>query len=205
MIEVLFDNESKRYYSNVSILRGLLMYNKITYNSNSINMNNTEDDTNNINNDNINNINNDNFVKNMNGFDISLACNWITDNSYPYYIKGKCGKCAKFVRSAIDVGFGTNPNNNTSYTGKNGRPSWAWHYGDFLPKIGFKHLQHITRSDLNSYSPLPGDIAVYKKNGSTSQPGHICMYNGNQWVSDFKQNSVFVYQNTNEGDIFRFT
>ena len=31
------------------------------------------------------------------------------------------------------------------------------------------------------------------------------MYNGNQWVSDFKQNSVFVYQNTNDGDIFRFT
>lgn len=204
-IVIEFDNELKKHYSNCSILRGLIAHtvvisdNSVISNKDNQSTNFQPNDTKYIENNNI-----PEFTKNINGWNIAAAVNWIINNSYPYYIKGKCGKCAKYVRSAIDVGFNTNPNGNDSYTGKRGRPVPARLYVNFLPKIGFKHLCHVTKETLNLYTPQPGDIAVYKKNGSNTEAGHICMWSGKQWISDFKQNSIFVYEKTNEGDIFRF-
>lgn len=143
------------------------------------------------------------FKRNTEGYDIAAACNYLHKISYPYYIKGLCGKCAKFVRSGIDVGFGTDPNT-TSYTAKHGRPTWAWKYMYFLPKIGFKHITRITRANASAFKPEPGDIAVYMQGGNPNYAGHICMFTGYQWESDFKQNSVFVYSTTNIADIYRF-
>lgn len=143
------------------------------------------------------------FKKNPDGYDIQAACQYLHKISYQYYIKELCGKCAKFVRSGIDVGFGTDPNT-TSYTAKHGRPRWAWKYMYFLPNIGFKHITTVTRSNIGVFKPEPGDIGVYKRGGNSDEPGHICMFTGYQWESDFKQNSIFVYSNTNTAEIYRY-
>lgn len=65
-------------------------------------------------------------------------------------------------------------------------------YGEYLVGWGFSLVETA------NYSPVKGDIVViqgYK--GGTADPntgipyGHIQMYNGTQWVSDFKQHRPF--------------
>ena len=41
-------------------------------------------------------------------------------------------------------------------------------------------------TDLSSYTPMAGDVTVYDGNSSHVN-GHVEMYNGEQWVSDFFQ------------------
>lgn len=121
------------------------------------------------------------------GWNVEAACSWIQNNSYPCYIKGKCGHCAKWVRTAIEVGGISTA----------GRPMNAKDYVNFLPRIGFRHYKTIKYNGalarLMQNDILPGDIAVYIKPSNPSSPGHICMFTGKQWCSDFKQNSMWVY------------
>lgn len=83
------------------------------------------------------------------------------------------GLCAMYVRAAIDHGgiptFGF--------------PGNAYEYPEFLKDLDFKQIAtHRTRN----YKPQKGDIMVFNaKKGHRS--GHIAMYNGKLWVSDFKQ------------------
>ena len=126
-------------------------------------------------------------------FDENIAAQWITKHSASVSLHS----CAKYVRMAIEAGF--RDKNATS-----GRPNWAWKYIYYLPKIGFKYLTTVKRKELGRYKPKIGDIAVYLKNNDKNVPGHICMYNGERWISDFKQNNMFVYKGTNEAHIFRF-
>lgn len=53
--------------------------------------------------------------------------------------------------------------------------------------------------------PKPGDIAVTKPHG-THKDGHVSMYDGQNWVSDFIQESIFVYKsaNNNNTTIYRY-
>jgi len=202
--------DEKGYYTSQSIIQGLLFSPSYTYikeSTSSTYSDGFSESTETSNNGNYADMSELNNIATGNGaWDIQKACQWLENNSYPYYIQGKCGKCAKHVRSAIDVGFGTNPNGNDSYTGVHGRPEWAWKYINFLPKIGFKHIGKVSRNQMNSFVPHSGDIAVYQKNGNPNVPGHICMYseNAGKWISDYKQNSMFAYQATKEADIFRF-
>ena len=129
------------------------------------------------------------FRHNPNGWNLRKACKWLQENSQP----GSSGACAKYVRMAIEKGG----------ISTNGRPSWAWKYVNYLPTIGFKHILHHVRGK-TEYVPMAGDIAVYKNGGRTDVPGHICMYTGVQWCSDFRQNSMYVYRTTTECDIYRF-
>lgn len=68
-----------------------------------------------------------------------------------------------------------------------GRPCDAGDYGQFL-------LQHGARAvDSQSYEPQAGDIAVFDK--SDEHPaGHIQVFNGQRWVSDFVQQSFSPYR-----------
>lgn len=127
------------------------------------------------------------FKRNPNGWNIKNACEWLQKNSHTE----STHRCAKYVRMAIEAGGLSTA----------GRPTWAWMYINFLPKIGFKHIGTYVQ---NGYTPEPGDIAVYLKGGNTKVPGHICMWTGIQWCSDFKQNNMIVYRNTKEAYIFRF-
>ena len=137
----------------------------------------------------IDNLNVGIFKRNPKGWNIQQACNWIHNNSKPT----SQHVCAKFVRMAIEAGG----------ISTSGRPNWAWKYINYLPSIGFKFLCKAKRNDPN-YKPEPGDIAVYMKNGDRNVPGHICMWTGKNWCSDFKQNNMIVYSGTPEAYIFRF-
>ena len=128
------------------------------------------------------------FKRNPEGFNIAAACNWLHKNAGA----GAKHVCAKYVRMALEAG-----GINTST-----RPTWAWKYINWLPTVGFKMIGKISRS--SGFSPEPGDIAVYQQGNNPSVPGHICMWTGAEWASDFKQKSAFVYSSTNEAYIFRF-
>ena len=82
--------------------------------------------------------------------------------------------CALYVRRAIGAG---------------GCPTFlqppsACDYDKFLPDLGFEEV------DPEDYEPQAGDIVVFSAI-KRHKHGHICMYNGCQWVSDFKQKSMY--------------
>ena len=52
-----------------------------------------------------------------------------------------------------------------------------------LEKYGFKPLDPTPGAN---YSPMKGDIVVIQET-TASKNGHIAIYNGTNWVSDFKQ------------------
>jgi RHS repeat-associated protein len=109
------------------------------------------------------------------GFNIPAAISALNANAR----SASCGACALYVRKAIQAG-GINTSSH---------PGSAKDYGPFLTKWGF----HSVTSNINdgNYSPMPGDIAVFMGFGNNihgSWNGHIEMFNGTQWISDFRQN-----------------
>lgn len=109
--------------------------------------------------------------------------------------------CAKYVRTFLEYG-----GLNTS-----GRPGLAREYTTYLPTIGFSHIGSLNSTDAQTQftnsGVQPGDIAVYQKPGAPSEPGHICMWTGQQWVSDFRQSHMSVYRSRGavQAHIFRWS
>ncbi len=93
------------------------------------------------------------------------------------------GRCAQYVRDALDQGGGLNvkpPANSIS----------AKDYGSSLENAGFSPVVSQTNSPAPypapEYQPQKGDVAVIQP--VTGHPdGHMEMYNGQNWVSDFQQ------------------
>lgn len=81
------------------------------------------------------------------------------------------GKCAKYVRQAIEAGGVTIPEP---------RPVYAKDYGPKLAELKFSKL------DIENYVAEKGDVAVFQP-PSGQAAGHIQMHNGETWVSDFIQ------------------
>ncbi|MBR6283141.1 MAG: CHAP domain-containing protein [Muribaculaceae bacterium] len=86
--------------------------------------------------------------------------------------------CALYVERAISAG---------------GQPAFivpAWGYAYVLPHMGFDEVGR------DCYVPQKGDVVVFPhvKNHIW---GHIAMYNGHQWVSDFKQRGMIVAKEYN--------
>ena len=79
------------------------------------------------------------------------------------------GKCAQFVRKAVEAGGLTLE-----------RHISAKDYGSSFIKAGFQALAStptvFTPGDVAIIQPIPGH-----------PHGHICMFNGTMWKSDFKQ------------------
>lgn len=134
------------------------------------------------------------FKYNPNGFNIFNACKFLLDRAYPRYIKGLCGYCARAVRQALEAGGLSTA----------GRPGEAKYYVNFLPKLGFKHIGTYTRANEHTYSPQPGDIACYPQVDRPDRPGHICMFTGTYWVSDYIQRRMMEYGPNQYAYIFRF-
>ena len=89
------------------------------------------------------------------------------------------GYCARYVRKALQsAGYEFTPN-----------PS-AYQYASrgTLAQAGFTKIS-------NDMAPQVGDVVVY--NRTSSRPhGHIQIFDGNDWVSDFRQNSISPYSGT---------
>lgn len=113
-------------------------------------------------------------------FDTDKATKHLTENA----LSRSHNCCAWFVMRAMQSG---------------GCPSIilpAWTYRYYLPMIGWKEVS------LDSYSPQKGDICVfpYVKHHIF---GHIAMWNGEQWISDFKQKNIIVNQAYSSYKVYR--
>lgn len=111
-------------------------------------------------------------------FRIDAATDYLMRNTVP---SPGVGSCASHVRSALEAGgFSTD-----------GRPKSACDYDTYLKNRGFIEV------DKTNYTPQKGDIVVHEAIPSTGPNdkghphGHIAMYCGSQWVSDFVQRDMF--------------
>jgi type VI secretion system secreted protein VgrG len=84
-------------------------------------------------------------------------------------------QCATFVREAIAVGgININPH-----------PLDAEDYGPYLLNRGFEVVSP------DSYEPQTGDIAVIQNYPGGNPSGHITMFTGSQWLSDYVQRDMW--------------
>lgn len=89
--------------------------------------------------------------------------------SHTAYENKKNKECAKYVRLALQAG-GIDTSNH---------PIYAKNYGSYLIEWGFHEIPRT------NYKPQKGDIRIWQNYPRGNPAGHIHMYNGNQWVSDF--------------------
>ena len=82
------------------------------------------------------------------------------------------GLCALYVLRALKAGG----------ISVEGHPVNAAKYGGFLLAKGF-----VAIGDPENYRPRKGDVVVIQPRPGTSGPGHIAMFTGEQWVSDYRQ------------------
>lgn len=105
-------------------------------------------------------------------------CDWNAEKAAIYATenaaKKSVGLCAMYVRKAMVAG------GIPLYQGGN-----AWHYKYLLPIIGFEEID-------KKEEMMIGDIVVFQPIGKR-RFGHIAIWNGKQWVSDFKQRSIIVH------------
>jgi hypothetical protein len=107
-------------------------------------------------------------------FNVEIAIKTLNKNA----LLKSSGYCAKYVRLSLEAG-GIKTNN---------RPGSAKDYDSFLKKKGFYAINS------RNYIPLRGDIVVMEAfmGAKKNHPhGHIQMYNGTQWVSDFRQKAFW--------------
>lgn len=98
------------------------------------------------------------------------------------------GYCAQYVREALNSGGYTVRKLDRS-------PAYAKDYGPNLEEAGFEPVassQRINRRPavypLEGYRPQVGDVVVMDTYPtSKNQAGHMAMYDGDSWISDFKQ------------------
>ena len=105
-------------------------------------------------------------------------CDWDGEEAGRYATenaeKKSIGLCAMYVRKAMIAG------GIPLYQGAN-----AWQYKYLLPILRFEEI------DKNEEKKV-GDIVVFQPIGKR-RFGHIAIWNGKQWVSDFKQRSIIVH------------
>jgi peptidoglycan hydrolase-like protein with peptidoglycan-binding domain len=111
--------------------------------------------------------------KPANSFDIDKAIEYLKMTSVPPYGKGEC---ATHVRKGLLTGgIEITPH-----------PVPAKEYGPYLEKYGFEEIS------TNEYNPIKGDIIIMQSfAGASSNYGHIEMYSGTQWISDFIQDDLY--------------
>ncbi len=107
-------------------------------------------------------------------YDINKAVVYLTLNAN----ESSTGYCAQYVRKSFEEGGITT----------NGRPRSAKDYDTYLLNKGFLPINPM------NYTPVKGDVIVWE-GGKHSDHGHIQMYNGKQWISDFRQKSMYPYRN----------
>lgn len=81
------------------------------------------------------------------------------------------GECGKYVREAIEAG-------GIRLIRKNS----AKDYGSSLKTAGFTEYSSVSPGGYKA-----GDIAVIQNPDAQHKHGHMQMYSGSQWISDFKQ------------------
>ncbi|HEY0778279.1 MAG TPA: hypothetical protein VGD56_09960, partial [Gemmatirosa sp.] len=99
-------------------------------------------------------------------------------------------KCAHYVREGLEAGG----------FDSTGRPIAAGDYGPFLTSRGAAAVPR------DGYTPEMGDIVVFPKSARHIW-GHIAVFDGGQWISDFKQRRMSPFrdaQSSNDWTVYRF-
>lgn len=104
-------------------------------------------------------------------WNIDLAVNHLRARMQPKSL----GLCARYVRQAIAAG-GINLTRTTS----------AKDYGSHLCTAGF-----IEYDDIPSDGYRAGDVVVIQNYIGGNKHGHMQMYDGTEWISDFRQNDFW--------------
>jgi len=121
-------------------------------------------------------------------FDADKAANYLTENGQDK--STHC--CAWYTMRALQAG---------------GCPAVilpAQWYRYFMPLVQFEELT------LDGYVPQKGDVVVFERPVWRSWKrisqwwGHIAMYNGEQWISDFKQEKMNPYKKHVPYRIYRY-
>ena len=133
-------------------------------------------------------------IKEKQKYDVDKAVEHLENNANEKSIS----KCARFVRKAIDAG-GINTNNRGTNS------DLAKNYDVNLEKWGFENVEI---RDLKSYNPFKGDVAIIQNYPGGSTAGHMQMFSGKQWISDFKQQDFWpgsgYKNNTPSFKIYRY-
>jgi hypothetical protein len=117
-------------------------------------------------------------------FNRLATINYLLSSATSHYIKGTNGWCARNVFDALDFGNLCGPT-----------PAYAYLAGSFLMKLGFMPI-----IGLSGYSPSLCDITVFDRN-SMHTSGHVQMWCGSEWVSDFRQGYLGFYPCFVEGGL----
>ena len=112
------------------------------------------------------------LLSNIFSVDIDSAVRHLVANS----AANSKGWCAKYVANALVAG---------GFKFERQASAYMYHTKGIMTKMGYKEISKP------SYFQK-GDITVTEKN-SNHPHGHIAMYSGTQWISDFRQKSEFVY------------
>jgi len=94
--------------------------------------------------------------------------------------KQSIGYCAKYVANALEAAglkFQRQPS------------AYMYHRNGILSKAGFG----LVSKGMQGYTPEIGDVCVVDRFNS-HEHGHICIWNGKNWVSDFVQRTPNVYK-----------
>lgn len=103
--------------------------------------------------------------------DIDAAVKFLDENAKP----APTFHCAAYVRKALEAGG----------LDMTDRPISAKDYGPYLSRLGFTSVAQ------EMYLPQAGDVVVIQNYNGGDVHGHIAMYDGRQWVSDFKQQDMW--------------
>ncbi|WP_312047224.1 hypothetical protein [Erwinia sp.] len=102
---------------------------------------------------------------------------WDKQDAVTYLRSHALGKshseCARYTRQAIEAG-GI----------KLERTHHAKDYGHILIRAGFRELLPATIL-------LPGDVAIIQPYEGGNPSGHMTMYDGTKWISDFVQRDMY--------------
>jgi RHS repeat-associated protein len=114
-------------------------------------------------------------------FDAEAAAQSATDaakkNQDPYKY------CARFTMNAIDLGCGNGlKTSNRKADDPLHRPDSAYQFGQLLSNLGFSE---VSTSDYQT-----GDVIIFEQGKGDYSHGHMEIFNGTQWVSDFVQKSL---------------
>lgn len=102
--------------------------------------------------------------------DIDKLSLTLRSNARPHSI----GRCAHHVRLALEAGGATT----------SGHPTHAKDWGGVLLRNGYHKVGVIK---LESYAAQPGDVAIIQPCAGGSISGHIQIWDGKRWISDFIQ------------------
>jgi hypothetical protein len=109
------------------------------------------------------------------GMNIDDAVDHLNENAQSH----STGYCARYVKQAIQAG---------GVSLEQPYPKSAKDYGAYLERY---HFDKLTPTPPPDYSPQKGDIAIIQPYSDKHPDGHIAMYNGQQWVSDFRQHDFW--------------